>query len=128
MAKILIIEDDDVLGRFYKKVLSAKGHSVEIAADGGEGLAKIKSQKPALILLDIMMPNVNGLEVLKAVKTDPQTEDIPVIVLTNLAGEADAQFALQKGADKYLVKSRVDAEKVIAEVSQSLASVKKSVK
>lgn len=78
---------------------------METATNGEEGLAKARSVKPDLILLDIMMPKLNGLEMLRQLKAIPDVEKIPVVVLTNLSGDADAETALQEGAVKYIVKS-----------------------
>ena len=82
MAKILIIEDDLVMIRFYRKLFALEGHRVEAAEGGREGLKRVKTFKPDLILLDIMMPKMHGLEVLERLKAKPETKDIPVIMLT----------------------------------------------
>ena len=105
MAKILIVEDDALIIRLYQKVFTSQGYEVETAINGEEGLAKARSVKPDLILLDIMMPKLNGLEMLRQLKAIPDVEKIPVVVLTNLSGDADAETALQEGAVKYIVKS-----------------------
>ncbi len=105
MAKILIIEDDALLSRMYQIVFSSSSYEVEVAANGEIGLDKTRSFKPDLVLLDIMMPKLNGLEVLKRLKADPETKKIPVVVLTNLAGSNDVQAALELGAVRYIVKS-----------------------
>ncbi|HEX3082181.1 MAG TPA: response regulator [Candidatus Saccharimonadia bacterium] len=105
MAKILIIEDDALLSRMYQIVFNASKFQVEVAANGEEGLEKSRDVKPDLILLDIMMPKLNGLEVLKRLKANPDTKDIPVVVLTNLAGSGDVEAALSLGAVRYIVKS-----------------------
>ncbi len=91
-----------------------------MADNGRDGLAKVKSQKPDLILLDIMMPEMNGLEVLERLKGDPDTKEIIVIVLTNLAGKQDAKLALDKGALKYIVKSEQDPKEVVEMVKSVL--------
>ncbi len=106
MAKILIIEDDALLSRMYQIVFTSSHYEVEVAANGQEGLDKARTAKPNLILLDIMMPKLNGLEVLKRLKADPETKEIPVVVLTNLAGSGDVQAALELGAVRYIVKSQ----------------------
>ena len=105
MAKILIVEDDALIIRLYQKVFTSQGYEVETAINGEEGLAKARSVKPDLILLDIMMPKLNGLEMLRQLKAIPDVEKIPVVVLTNLSGDADAETALKEGAVKYIVKS-----------------------
>ena len=126
MAKILLIEDDPLMLRLYKKIFTFEKHEVEVAKDGLEGLNKAKEVKPTLILLDIMMPKMHGLEVLEKLKADEATKKIPVIILTNLAGEQDAEAALAKGAVKYLVKSEHDPKEVAEEVKQILAGYTRS--
>jgi CheY-like chemotaxis protein len=121
MAKILLVEDDALMARLYQKTFTFDGHEVVTAADGEEGLAKAKTEKPTLMLLDIMMPKMNGLDVLTRLKADPETKGIPVVVLTNLAGEHDAQEALTRGAIRYIVKSEQDPRGVTKIVEEILA-------
>ena len=121
MTKILIIEDDPLMSRMYQKIFKFEGFDVDFAADGEEGLDKIRSTKPTLILLDIMMPKINGLEVLTKIKQDPETKAIPVIMLTNLAGTQDAEAALTKGAVKYIIKSENEPKQVVNMVKEILA-------
>jgi len=89
----------------YQTIFATNNYQVDIARDGQEGLDKARSGKPTLILLDIMMPKLNGLQVLERLKSDPELKDIPVIVLTNLAGNNDVQTALTLGAVRYIIKS-----------------------
>src|SRR5690348_16475946 len=98
MIKILIVEDDPLLSRKYQKIFTFEGFEVEMANDGEDGLEKIRASKPIIVLLDVMMPKMNGLQVLEKLKLDPETKHIPVIMLTNLAGQQDAETALSKGA------------------------------
>ena len=121
MAKILLIEDDKLMLRLYQKAFGFENYEVETAVNGEEGLAKVKSGKPDLILLDIMMPKMHGLEVLDRLKADPEVKDIPVVILTNLAGEEDAETALAKGAVKYIIKSEHKPKEVVDAVKQVLA-------
>ncbi len=121
MTKILIVEDDPLMSRMYQKIFKFEGFDVDFAADGEEGLDKIRSTKPTLILLDIMMPKINGLEVLTKIKQDPETKAIPVIMLTNLAGTQDAEAALTKGAVKYIIKSENEPKQVVNMVKEILA-------
>lgn len=125
MGKILIIEDDPLVSRMYDKVLSAEGFDVEIAKDGSEGIEKVKTVKPDLVFCDIMMPRMNGIEVLEALKTDPETKDIPVVMLTNLAGTQDAEATLAKGAYAYMVKSEFKPKDVADKAKQILAELAK---
>jgi|SRR3990172_3320225 len=121
MAKvILIVEDEDIIARMYEKALKFDGYEVSIALGGREGLEKIKSARPDLILLDIMMPEPDGMEVLERIKSDPETKDIPVVVLTNLSGKHDAELALSKGANAYWVKSETEIKDLGKKITQIL--------
>ena len=120
MAKILIVEDDPLISRLYEKIFTFEKYEVSLAPDGQEGLDKARLEKPTLILLDIMMPKMNGLQVLERLKADPETKKIPVVILTNLAGEKDAETALTKGAVKYIVKSEHDPKQITDMVKEIL--------
>ncbi len=121
MAKVLIVEDDPLMSRMYHKIFNFEGYEVEMAGDGEEGLEKAKSVKPTIMLLDVMMPKMNGLQVLEKLKADPDTKTIPVIMLTNLAGQQDAENAMSKGAVKYIVKSEHEPKEVVNMVKEILA-------
>jgi CheY-like chemotaxis protein len=123
MAKhLLIVEDDPLMSRMYQKIFTFEKYEVETAADGVEGLEKARKNKPTLILLDVMMPKMNGLQVLEKLKSDPDTKHIPVMMLTNLAGEKDAEHALMKGAVKYIVKSEHEPKQVVNMVKEIIAA------
>jgi len=122
MAKILIVEDDPLMLRMYQKIFTLEQYEVDIATNGEEALDKVHAGKPTLILLDIMMPKLNGLQVLDKLKSDPDTKTIPVIMLTNLASEKDAENALLKGAVKYIVKSQYEPKAVVDMVKEILAA------
>lgn len=105
---ILLIEDDPMLTELYQTKLEMEGFKVSVSTDGEDGLAQIKKNKPDLVLLDIMLPKMNGFAVLKAIKQSPTLRQIPVIVLTNLGGEkadSDKNLALSLGAKDFLVKT-----------------------
>jgi len=121
MAKLLIIEDDPLMSRMYQKIFSFEGYQVDLAPNGQEGLVKVKADKPTLILLDVMMPVMNGLEVLDHLKADADTKGIPVVMLTNLAGVQDAETALAKGAVKYIVKSEHEPKEIVDMIKQIIA-------
>jgi len=121
MSKILIVEDDPLMARLYEKVFKFEGYEVDVAGNGREGLEKVHSGKPTLVVLDIMMPEMNGLEVLDKLKADPDTKTIPVVVLTNLAGGQDADAALTKGAVKYIVKSEYEPKAIANMIKEILA-------
>jgi len=121
MTKLLITEDDPLMSRMYQKIFTFEGYEVVMAADGQEGLDKAREVNPTMILLDVMMPKLNGLQVLEKLKADPATRSIPVVMLTNLAGQQDAENALSKGAIKYIVKSEYDPKQVADMVKEILA-------
>ena len=123
MTKIAIIEDDALLAQMYAQKFKKDGFEVVMANDGKQGLALVKKEMPSLVLLDIMMPEMNGLEVLKAIKDDPdqKIKSIPVILLTNLArGTEDINRGLELGAVTYLVKSKVKPTGVVTKVKEVL--------
>jgi len=117
---ILITEDDPFMSRMYRRLFAFEGFEVEIAGNGQEGLDKAHAARPALILLDIMMPVMNGLTMLEHLKLDPVTKDIPVIMLTNLAGRKDAEATLSKGAVRYVIKSEHEPNQVADIVKEVL--------
>lgn len=121
MTKVLIVEDDPLMSRMYQKIFTFEKYEVEMAGDGEEGLAKAATVNPTIILCDVMMPKMNGLEVLEKLKSDPATKSIPVIMLTNLAGQQDAETALAKGAVKYIIKSEHDPKEVADMVKEIVA-------
>lgn len=122
MAKVLIIDDDQLLVTMYEEKFEKDGYEVSTAFNGEEGLKKIKKEKPTLVLLDIMMPKMNGLEVLETIKKDRKIKNIPVILLTNLArGKEDVHKGLELGAVAYLVKSQVKPSQVVAKAKEVLA-------
>jgi len=123
MSKILlIVEDDPLMSRMYQKIFTFEKYDVDTAVNGEEGVEKARKLKPTAILLDVMMPKMNGFQVLEKLKADPDTKHIPVIMLTNLAGEKDAETALMKGAVKYIVKSEYDPKQVANMVKEIIAA------
>ena len=121
MTKILIIEDDPLLSRMYEVIFTGESYEVESAGDGIDGLEKARTSQPTLILLDIMMPRLNGIEVLKKIKADPDLKRIPVVVLTNLAGDTDVMTAMELGAVRYIIKSENKPKEVEAIVRDILS-------
>jgi len=110
---ILLAEDDEFLQRMYATKLAGSGFEVLVASDGEKALALIKKNKPDVVLLDILMPKMDGFAVLEAVKTDPGTKSIPVILLTNLSEVSDIKKARKLGANDYLIKSHFLPSEVI---------------
>lgn len=122
MKKILIIEDDPFLSEMYAAKLSQENFQAELAVDGKEGLKKIQSCKPDLILLDIVLPKMDGFEILKKLKQDPKLKKIPVVLLTNLGQKNEVEKGLALGADEYIIKAHFTPTAVVAKVKEILAS------
>lgn len=114
--KILLVEDDDGLANVYQQRLEAEGFTVRRVPNGEDALASAIEFKPALILLDVMMPKVSGFDVLDILRNTPETANIKVIMLTALSQDSDKQKAEKMGVDDYLVKSQV----VIADVVERI--------
>lgn len=120
--KILIVEDYAVLARMYQNKLRADGFEVEVALDGEDGEKKIREFKPDLVLLDIMLPKKDGLDILEEMKKDPETANIDVVLLTNLGGPPETiERGLQLGAVAYLVKANYTPRQVVDLVKETLA-------
>lgn len=120
---ILIVEDDSVLQEMYSEKFGMEGFEVEKASTGKEGLSKLKKNTPDIILLDILMPDMNGLEMLKEMKKTRDYRDIPVILLTNL-GESkidmDQELSFALGIKDYLIKTKHTPEDVVKRTKQIL--------
>lgn len=104
MSKILIIEDQESIAKNLAENLTEEGHAVELAFDGEKGLAAIRSGLPDLIVLDVMLPILDGLSVCRIVRKDPATQHIPIIMLTMRTSEVDKIVGLESGADDYITK------------------------
>ena len=120
---VLVVEDTELLRRIYTDKLSQEGYVVRQAADGLEALNEARSQHVDLILLDLIMPRMSGLEALEALKKDPRTKDIPVVVLSNLGQDADVQRGLSLGAVDYLIKNSAKPADVAAKIRVTLDSM-----
>jgi len=121
MAKtILFIEDESPLQKTFGDILEKEGYDMISALDGEIGLKLAKSKKPDLILLDLVLPKVHGFEVLKELKSDSGTKDIPIIVLTNLEAIEDVNKAIELGAKTYLVKTQYNLEEVVEKVKKAI--------
>ena len=118
--KILVIEDEETLRRAMTEFLTEEKFSVASAEDGEKGLAMAVSEKPDLILLDIILPKLDGYEVLAGIKKDEKTKNIPVILLTNLESVEDIQKAFERGATTYLIKSDYKLEDVAGKIREIL--------
>jgi len=120
--KILFIEDEAVMQKAVSEFLGVNGYSVVSALDGELGIRAAQSEKPDLILLDIILPKKNGFEVLKDLKSGPETKSIPVIVLTNLSEMGDIGKILELGVTTYLVKSDQSLKDILVIVERTLGN------
>jgi DNA-binding response OmpR family regulator len=119
MLKIIILEDDNLLRKMYSDKLKQSGYDVSVYGDGKSGFSAIKKTKPAVVLSDIMMPVMSGLDVLEAMKKDSALKHIPFVFLTNLArSDEDIQRGLELGAIGYLVKSDLTPNEIVAKVKE----------
>ena len=123
MAKILLVEDDAVLVEMYQAKFELEGHEIRVATNGEECLKVVESYVPDLILLDILMPKLNGFLVLKELKKRPKLRQVPVILLTNL-GEAEVdmnkELASALGVTDYLIKSHHTPDEVVNKAIKAL--------
>lgn len=117
--KILVVEDEATLQKTLAEALAQAGYDVACASDGERGWELIKGEKPDLILLDIILPRMDGFDILKEMKANQSTANIPVIILTNLGDVSNIQRALELGANTYLVKADFHLDDVIRKVEQS---------
>ena len=120
MKKILFIEDESALQKTLGDILESKGYLMISALDGEIGLALAEKEKPDLILLDIILPKVNGMEVLSKLKNNPQTKAIPIIILTNLESINNVGKALELGAMTYLVKAQYSLGEILEKIEKAL--------
>jgi DNA-binding response OmpR family regulator len=120
MKKILFIEDESALQKTLGEILKQEGYEVIPALDGEVGFRLVKEEKPDLILLDLILPKINGIEVLKMLKETAETKAIPVIVLTNLGEIKDVNKAVELGATTYLVKAQYTLEEVVEKIKKVL--------
>ena len=111
-AKIVVVEDEPILLKALNIELLGAGYTVLSAQDGEEGLALVMAEKPDLVLLDLIMPKKGGFEVLSAIKADPATQHIPVVILSNLSQDEDRAKGKALGAADYFVKSSTDLSEV----------------
>ncbi|MDH4140001.1 MAG: response regulator [Coriobacteriia bacterium] len=117
---ILVVEDTDLLRKIYADKLAQDGYRVLSASDGLEALSYLRSETVDLVLLDLIMPKMSGLEALEAIKADPRTRDIPVLILSNLGQESDIERGLSLGAIDYLIKNEAKPADVAEKIHLTL--------
>ncbi len=119
--KVLLVEDDPMVVKMYKRKLTMDGFELFLAFNGEEGLVALSKNRPDIILLDIMMPKMNGFEMLKRVKKDELWKDIPVVILTNLGdNQEDMDRSKELGANDYWVKANLSLGELTEKVRKIL--------
>jgi len=116
--KILIIEDDKFLRELISQKLVKEGYEISEAVDGEKGIEAVIKEKPDLVLLDLILPGINGFEVLARIKSDPKVSQIPVIILSNLGQKDDIERALKMGATDYLIKAHFTPPEIVEKVNK----------
>jgi DNA-binding response OmpR family regulator len=120
MKKILIIEDDKFLRELISRKLAGENFEAVDAVDGESGIKKVKEERPDLVLLDLILPGIDGFEVLAKIKEDPAVASVPVIILSNLGQRDDVERGLRLGAVDYLVKAHFTPNEIIKKVQEVL--------
>jgi len=118
--RVLIVEDDPFIADVYVLKLESEGYSVDTAEDGLKGLAALKRKKFDVVLLDILMPNMDGFKVLEQIKKNPSVSRIPVIILTNLSQKKDIQKGIELGASDYIIKTKFTPTEVVKTITKVL--------
>jgi len=120
--RILVVDDERLITTMLKDILEANGYEVLVAYDGQEGLRQARAWRPDLIILDIMMPKLDGFKVARLLKFDRNFQHIPIIMLTAKAGEQDAFISKMSGADVYLIKP-VEPNQLLGKITALLEKV-----
>lgn len=121
MTKIAIIEDDSVINQMYRMKFEADGFEVQVADNGKSGVELVESYKPDLILMDLQMPEMNGDEALRHIRSQPWGQKIPVIILTNLGMEESPSELKTLGIDSYIVKAELTPSQVVERAKEVLS-------
>ncbi|MBL7142320.1 MAG: response regulator [Candidatus Pacebacteria bacterium] len=118
MKQILLIEDDPFLIDIYTTKLKESGFLVEVASDGEQALEKVKAKKPDLVLLDIVLPKVDGWEILRSIKSEATLKDLKIIILSNLGQKEEVEKGINLGVSKYLIKAHYTPSQVVEEIKK----------
>ncbi|MBI4837162.1 MAG: response regulator [Candidatus Portnoybacteria bacterium] len=118
--KILIVEDDKFLRELIAKKIGAEGYVAVEAKDGEEGLKKIEEEKPDLVLLDLVLPNMTGFDILASVKENPLLSEVPIVVLSNLGQRDDVDKAIGLGAQDFLIKAHFTPQEIVEKIKSAL--------
>lgn len=119
MAKILIAEDSATAAAVLQSSLAPLGHTILLARDGAEAERQLRLERPDLLILDIIMPKVNGFQLCRTIRSDPQLRTLPIIMVSSMNQESDRYWGLKQGADEYLIKP-VEPQLLISKVRHYL--------
>ncbi len=114
--KILLVEDEPMLSNLLKGRLEKDGFQVIQAKDGDEALTDLKRDKYDLVLLDIILPKMSGFEVMESMRTDPNMQDVPVVIVSNLGQESDVEKGQMLGAVGYFIKAQLSIEELVSKI------------
>lgn len=118
MKTILLIEDDPFLIDIYSTKLKESGFSVEVAKDGEIALKKLEEKKPDLVVLDIVLPEIDGWEILRRIKSTPALKNLKVVILSNLGQKEEVKKGIDLGSIKYLIKAHYTPSEVVKEIKE----------
>lgn len=118
--EILVVEDDQFLVKIYQSKFKKEGFTVRVAFDGEEGLREMKKKLPDLIILELILPNLDGFSFLETIKKGPKLAGVPVIILTDLGQKADIERGLELGAVEYFVKADTPLSKIIKKIKEHI--------
>ncbi|HEY4509832.1 MAG TPA: response regulator [Candidatus Paceibacterota bacterium] len=122
MKKVLIVEDEQLIGDLLQKKLRQEGYYASVAIDGEAALKQIREEKPDIVLLDIVLPRLNGFEVLSELKKDEELRQIPVIIISNSGQPDEIEKAKELGVRDWLVKTEFDPREVLEKVQRQIGS------
>ena len=120
MKKVLIVEDEELIGNLLEKKLRQEGYYASVAIDGEAALKQIREEKPDIVLLDIVLPRLNGFEVLSELKEDEVLQKIPIIIISNSGQPAEIEKAKELGVRDWLVKTEFDPQEVLEKVQRQI--------
>jgi CheY-like chemotaxis protein len=121
--KIVLAEDEPMIALAYQQTLTYHGFNVTVARDGKEALAVIEKEQPDLLLLDVIMPHMNGIEVLEVLRTNSELQKLSVIMLTNLGQPSDAERVEKLGARAYLIKANLSLDDLVRHISDAVQDI-----
>lgn len=119
MSKVLLIEDDQVLRDMYRDKFSHEGFSIEVAENGKSGIDKMKSFQPDVVLLDLILPDITGFDILDSIKNDPQLNTIPIMVLSNIYVDVE-DLVKNKGVKAFVLKANTTPDDIVSKVKNLL--------